>query len=84
MLNSLLMLEWMNMRGTLSAFADVVFAIDLFTWHIYGIFAIISLIIKIFNAKDFCAKHTKLNIATHTVLMLISFAEIYILIQNGF
>ena len=83
-LNSLLMIEWLNMRVTLSMFADVVFGIDLFTWHIYGAFAIISLIIKIFNAKDFGNKGTKLNIAVHSVLMLISFAEIYMLIQNGF
>lgn len=83
-LNSILILEWLNMQGVLSFFADIAFAIDLFTWHIYGVFAIISLIVKIIKAKEFGTEHTKLNIALHSVFMLISFTEIYMLMQNGF
>ena len=45
LLNTALLIEWMNMQGTLSVFADVVFTIDLFTWHIYGLFAIMGFLI---------------------------------------
>ena len=78
--NSLLMLEVMYAKGTLSAFADTVFFIDLFTWHVYGLFAIISFIIKV-SEKN---KYSKLNVFLHLIFMLISFFEIYWMIQKAF
>ncbi len=79
LLNSLLMFEWMYTKGTLSAFADTVFFIDLFTWHIYGLFAIISFLIKV-SKKNSSKRYSFL----HLIFMLISFFEIYWIIQNAF
>ena len=71
-LNSLFMCEYFLVNGTLSFFANIVFAIDLLTWHIYGLFAIISFIYKVFKKN----KYSKLNIFLHLIFMVISFFEI--------
>ncbi len=79
LINSLFMCEWFFTKGTLSVFANIVFSIDLFTWHIYGLFATISLFIKVSKKSS-----TKRNCFLHLILMLISFFEIYWMIQNAF
>ena len=83
-LNSYLVLEWLNMQGILSAFADIVFLLDLFTWHIYGLFAIMSFIVKLFYRKKYESKSLNRNIFLHFIFMMVSFFEIYHMIQNAF
>ena len=84
LLNTALMIEWMNMQGTLSVFADVVFTIDLFTWHIYGLFAIMGFLIRVYINKNESSNSSKIKTALHFILMLISFVEICHMIQNAF
>lgn len=84
LLNGLLVLEWLNMQGTLSLFADVVFFIDLFTWHIYGLFAIISFIVKACSVNKYRSKGLSLNVVLHFIFTIASFFEIYHMIQNAF
>lgn len=59
--------------------ANRIFTLDVLSWHIYGIFAIVTLIIKF--VKD---KKINLNIIAHTILMVMSFIEIYYLFLRGF
>lgn len=58
---------------------NTVFAVDVLTWHIYGIFAIATLIIKYIKDKKYNA-----NTILHAIFMIISFIEIYYLIARGF
>lgn len=58
---------------------DTIFSIDMLTWHIYGVFAIATLIIKYLKDKKYNA-----NTILHIVLMLISFIEIYYIISRAF
>ena len=64
-------------------FASVYF-IDAYTWHIYGLFAIISFIVKLFMEKENNKEKYKLNIILHTVFMLASFAQILYIFGNPF
>ncbi len=82
--NSLLVLIWLNTRGTLSAFATVLFTVDLFTWHIYVLFALITFIIKVSGRKYFSFKGLDRNIILHFIFMVVSFLEIYHMMQNAF
>ncbi len=84
LLNTVFVLEWINMQGTLSVFANAVFMMDLFTWHIYGAFAIISFIIKVIYSNKYSGKKVRLNIVLHFIFTVISLVEIYQMIQNGF
>lgn len=83
-LNSLLLLEWLNMQGTLSAFANVVFTVDCFTWHIYGLIAIIGFVIRFVLDYKIRSTKARVNLILHFLLMIISFFEIYFMIQNAF
>ncbi len=56
-----------------------VFSLDIFTWLIYGIFAIVTLIIKYLKDKKY-----NTNTILHIVFMLISFVEIYHIVANAF
>ena len=81
LINSLLLLELLFVGGTLSVFADIVFAVDLFTWHIYGLFSIITFIIKITDTEF---ARSRANSALHLVFMILSFFEIFYFIQYAF
>lgn len=61
-----------------------IYFIDAYTWHIYGLFAIISFIVKLFMEKENNKEKYKLNIVLHTALMLISFAEILYIFGSPF
>ena len=84
LMNTALLIEWLNMQGTLSAFASVAFTIDCFTWHIYGLFAVIGFLIRVYIDKNKSSNHSKIKTALHFILMLISFVEICHMIQNAF
>ena len=80
LINTVFMCEYFVAKGTLSVFANIVFTIDLFTWHIYGLFAIISFIVKVFKKNQY----SKLNIFLHLIFMMISLFEICYMIQIAF
>ena len=84
LLNTVLLLEWLNMQGTLSAFANVVFTVDCFTWHIYGLIAIIGFVIRFVSDYKIRSIKARVNLILHFLLMIISFFEIYFMIQNAF
>ncbi len=79
LINSLFVCEWLSSKGTLSVFSNIVFTIDLFTWHIYCLFATISFFVKVSKKNS-----SKWNSFLHLIFMLISFFEIYWMIQNAF
>ncbi|MBO5944254.1 MAG: hypothetical protein J6Q50_03035 [Clostridia bacterium] len=56
-----------------------VFSLDVVTWHIYGIFAIATLIIKYLKDNKYNA-----NTILHAIFMVVSFAEIYYIITRAF
>lgn len=82
-LNSILVIEWLNMQGTLSAFANVVFTVDCFTWHIYGIIALVGFVIRVVGKKERNVS-SMVYIILHFLFMTVSFFEIFHMIQNAF
>ncbi len=64
---------------------SLLFYIPLFTWHIFGIFSIISLIVKIAiwaDRKVFSEKGTLINLALHIVFTVGAFGEMWWLFEN--
>ncbi len=61
-----------------------IYFVDAYTWHVYGLFAIISLIVKLFMEKENNIEKYKLNIILHTVFMLLSFAQILYIFGSPF
>ena len=82
-LNSILVIEWLNMQGTLSAFANVVFTVDCFTWHIYGIIALVGFVIRVVGKKERNV-FSMVYIILHFLFMTVSFFEIFHMMQNAF
>lgn len=82
-LNSILVIEWLNMQGTLSAFANVVFTVDCFTWHIYGIIALVGFVIRVVGKKERNVS-SMVYIILHFLFMTVSFFEIFHMMQNAF
>lgn len=69
----------LNVNSANENFIHTIFTADLLTWHIYGIFAIATLIVKYLKDKKYNA-----NIILHIIFTIISFIEIYYLISRGF
>ena len=84
LLNTALVIEWLNMQGTLSAFATAVFTVDCFTWHIYGVIAIVGFMLRIFMDYKSRSARSKTYIVLHFVFMIVSFFEIFHMMQNAF
>ena len=84
LLNTALVIEWLNMQGTLSAFATAVFTVDCFTWHIYGVIAIVGFISRVASIDKNRDKRAIIYAILHFVFMIVSFFEIYHLMQNAF
>ena len=61
-----------------------VYFVDAYTWHVYGLFAVISLIVKLFMEKENNIEKYKLNLILHIIFMLASFAEILYIFGNPF
>lgn len=61
-----------------------IYFIDAYTWHVYGLFAIISFIVKLFMEKENNKEKYKLNIILHTIFMLASFAQILYIFGSPF
>lgn len=89
LMNAVMMLGWGPRFDSEIYFfiTDAVLFIDLWTWHIYGLFAIISLIIKVFMlCKKKLAFNTSsiINIILHFLFSVVSFFEIYWIFENSF
>ena len=61
-----------------------IYFVDAYTWHVYGLFAVISFIVKLFMEKENNKERYKLNIILHTIFMFASFAEILYIFGNPF
>ena len=84
LLNTALVIEWLNMQGTLSAFATAVFTVDCFTWHIYGVIAIVGFISRVASIDSNRDKRAIIYAILHFVFMIVSFFEIFHMMQNAF
>lgn len=70
-------------------FAEFVLGIDVFTWIVYGIFSVLTLLLKLrINSKAVDNGHRvkwlDLQAILHFVFMIISFGGIYYLFENCF
>ena len=87
--NALIILGW-GPRFNFEVYlfiAEAVLFLDLCTWHIFGLFAIISLIIKIYilcKKKEIIDKSYIKNIISHFMFSVISFLEICWIFENSF
>lgn len=61
-----------------------IYFIDAYTWHIYGLFAVISFIVKLFMEKENNKERYKFNIILHMIFMLISFAQLLYIFGSPF
>ncbi len=76
-------------QGSLSFIGDFVLGIDVFTWHIYGILSIVTLLIKLGSDSKSVDNGSKdkwfdVQSVLHFVFMLISFGGIYYLFESCF
>lgn len=83
------LLAVIDVQGNMGFIGDVALSIDVYTWHIYGIFSIVTLFVKLLFNRDevdrgerekWLDKHSLL----HFIFMLISFGGIYYLFENCF
>ena len=74
-----IMILLLNVSSANKSIINTVFAVDVLTWHIYGIFAIATLIIKYIKDKKYNA-----STILHAIFMIISFVEIHYLLSRGF
>ncbi len=61
--------------------------IDLFTWHIFGVFSLISFIVKIAiwaDRKELLKKDALVNLSLHLVFTVAAFGEIWWIFENSF
>ena len=66
---------------------EIPFYIDLFTWHIFGIFSVISLIVKIAiyaDRKVIFGKDALINLGLHIFYTVAAFGEIWWIFENSF
>lgn len=71
-------------------YVELILTMDLLTWHVFGIFSAVTLIIKIFwrtEAKKDVTRFSKLmslDIVLHFIFFAVSFISIWILFKNAF
>ncbi len=70
-------------------FTDIVLGIDVFTWHIFGIFSIITFMMKLWlNAKAVEDESNKncfeAQSILHLLFLVLSFVGIYNIFENSF
>ena len=78
-----------DVQGNMSFIGDFILGIDVFSWHIYGVFSIVTLLMKLASdskAVDNATKAKWLDVQSvlHIVFMLLSFGGIYYLFENCF
>lgn len=73
--------EWDRIAGV----TEFTLGIDVYSWHIYGIFAVVAFVIKLcdlLNGEK--NKWMYINITLHFLFMSLSFIGIYYMFQNCF
>lgn len=69
-------------------FSQAVIGLDGFTWHVYGVFALTTLIINLFYLGEDRSAHKKINInvfsVLHAILTVVSLACIVFLFKIAF
>ena len=63
------------------------FYIDVFTWHIFGIFSLAAFIIKIIiwaKKKKLLKKNSLVNLFMHLIFTVAAFGEIWWIFENSF
>ena len=78
-----------DIQGIMSFIGETVLGVDVFTWHIFGIFSIFTLFIRLYfnsNKVDRGERENWIDIKTaiHIIFMFISFSGIYYLFKNCF
>ena len=79
----------LDVQGNMSFIGEFVLGIDVFTWHIYGVLSIATLLLKLYKNRvdvddKLREKWLDLQSILHFVFMLISFGGIYYLFENCF
>lgn len=90
--NSIMYLGWESIFSGLAleiytAISDVVLMIDLCTWHIHGLFAVISFIVKVillWGKKIKPNAYEIINVILHFIFSTVSFYEIWFIFENSF
>lgn len=83
------LLAIVDAQGNLGFIGELALSVDVYTWHIYGVFSIITLIIRLSSNStevDNGSREKWLDIQSvlHFIFMLISFGGIYYLFENCF
>ena len=70
-------------------FVEFVFGMDLVSWFVFGAFAIITFLIKVFfinenESDEKLQKSKNINILLHFIFMVLGFMCIYFLFKKGF
>lgn len=83
------LIAFVDVQGNMGFIGDFVLGIDVYTWHIYGIFSIVTLMIKLSsNSAEVDGKLREkwldVQAVLHFVFMLISFGGIYYLFESCF
>ena len=83
------LLAIVDAQGNLGFIGELALSVDVYTWHIYGVFSIITLIIRLSSNStevDNGSREKWLDIQSvlHFIFILISFGGIYYLFENCF
>ncbi len=83
------LLAVIDAQGNLGFIGELALGLDVYTWHIYGIFSIVTLFIKLLFNRDAVDRGEKerwldIQSALHFIFMVISFGAIYYLFENCF
>lgn len=66
---------------------NLLFFIDIFTWHIFGVFSLVAFIIKIIiwaKRGELFKKKAIINLILHLVFTVAAFGEIWWIFENSF
>ena len=66
---------------------EIPFTIDLFTWHIFGVFSLVAFIIKMViwaKRKELVKKKAIVNLVLHILFTVAAFGEIWWIFENSF
>ncbi len=77
-------LPWEKFGG----FVEMVLGLDIFTWLIFGLFAIVTWLVKLNicmkNNESACSKFQKVDVVLHILFSIISFVNMYFLFHRAF
>ena len=82
-------LSIIDAQGNMGFIGELGLSLDVYTWHIFGIFSIVALLVRLLFNRDEVDKGERVKwldkkAVLHFVFMLISFGGIYYLFENCF